>query len=418
MTDCLIIGAGPYGLSLGAYLRSRNLDFRIVGAVMGAWADNMPEGMYLKSEGFASGLYEPSRSFTLGAYCEAESIPYAHTGIPVSKEIFIGYGQAFQKRFLPGLENRMAIGITRTKIGFLTKFADGGEIASRQVVIAAGVRNYSQRPAAFENLPGTICSHSSDHSDFTQFAGQDLAVIGGGSSAMDVAAALRRCGAHVTVIARRKTVRFQTPLGQRSLRDKIRAPMTALGPGWKSVLCTRAPMVFHHMPDRFRTEIVRRYLGPAPAWFVRDEVEGHVRIVTGTVVADAIEAGGQVLLTTRSEDGGVNTLTVDHVICATGYKVEVGRNTFLNDVMVGAIRDVDGAPKLSRNFETSVPGLYFIGPAAANSFGPVMRFAAGAEFTAQRLSRHLGASRPVGRPGQHAAAQPKEPMPRSFALDA
>ena len=42
---------------------------------------------------------------------------------------------------------------------------------------------------------------------------------------------------------------------------------------------------------------------------------------------------------------------------------------------------------LSSSFESSVPGIYFVGIAAANSFGPVMRFAFGAGFAARRLDR-------------------------------
>ena len=52
---------------------------------------------------------------------------------------------------------------------------------------------------------------------------------------------------------------------------------------------------------------------------------------------------------------------------------------------------MNDTPILSRNFEASVPGLYFVGPASANSFGPLARFACGAGFTAKRLARHLGA---------------------------
>jgi hypothetical protein len=59
--------------------------------------------------------------------------------------------------------------------------------------------------------------------------------------------------------------------------------------------------------------------------------------------------------------------------------------------LIAELAHVDGAPRLSRNFETSVPGLYVIGPAAANSFGPMLRFAAGAGFTSRRLSRHIAA---------------------------
>jgi hypothetical protein len=44
---------------------------------------------------------------------------------------------------------------------------------------------------------------------------------------------------------------------------------------------------------------------------------------------------------------------------------------------------------LPRYFETSVPGLFTIGVTAANSFGPLLRFAYGAGFASRRLSRHL-----------------------------
>jgi thioredoxin reductase len=345
--------------------------------------------MCLKSEGFATSLFEPTGTFTLGAYCAAEGIPYADTGVPVRKDTFVAYGCAFQRRYVPSLEERKAVSVRRHGDGFTTEFADGGSITSRRVVCAVGVERYAQSPAAAQSLPAALCSHSSEHSSYAQFKGQKVVVIGGGSSAMDAAAALRRQGADVTVVARRSAVRFQTPLGRRSLRDRIRAPMTVLGPGWKSVLCTRAPLLFHHMPDSFRTQVVTRYLGPAPAWFVRDEVEGLVPIVTDTTLAAAEAQGGQAKLTLRRHDGTTSTLFADHVICATGFKIAVDRTPFLDRKLVEEIAQVEGAPKLSRNFESTARGLHFIGPAAANSFGPMLRFMAGAGFASRRLSRHI-----------------------------
>ena len=54
-----------------------------------------------------------------------------------------------------------------------------------------------------------------------------------------------------------------------------------------------------------------------------------------------------------------------------------------------ALAEYRGAPILTRNFESSVPGLYFIGVAAAASFGPLMRFTFGARYAARRLTRAL-----------------------------
>ena len=67
----------------------RGVDFRIAGTAMGAWISTMPDGMCLKSEGFATSLFEPTGTFTLGAYCAAEGIPYADTGVPVRKDTFV-----------------------------------------------------------------------------------------------------------------------------------------------------------------------------------------------------------------------------------------------------------------------------------------------------------------------------------------
>ena len=80
---------------------------------------------------------------------------------------------------------------------------------------------------------------------------------------------------------------------------------------------------------------------------------------------------------------------MDHVIGATGFQVSVSRLEFLDDSLRRQIRTVDDTPVLSRNFECSVPGLYMVGVASANSFGPLTRFAYGAKFTAKRISRHL-----------------------------
>ncbi len=60
-TDVAIIGAGPYGLSLAAHLAAANVSVRVFGQPMQFWRTNMPEGMVLKSEGFASNLMGSGR---------------------------------------------------------------------------------------------------------------------------------------------------------------------------------------------------------------------------------------------------------------------------------------------------------------------------------------------------------------------
>jgi len=79
----------------------------------------------------------------------------------------------------------------------------------------------------------------------------------------------------------------------------------------------------------------------------------------------------------------------DHVVAATGYKVDLRRLPFLDGALRNEISQVENTPILNDNFEASVPGLYFLGLSASNSFGPLLRFMYGSEFATPRLAAHL-----------------------------
>jgi len=133
---------------------------------------------------------------------------------------------------------------------------------------------------------------------------------------------------------------------------------------------------------------MHKTLGPAPGWFVRDEVVGKVPIHLNTNVTRAWVENDQVNL--ELTDGNQSqVLRFEHVIAATGYQVDVERLSILSSELRRNIRLTEKSPLLSAHFESSVKGLYFVGVAAANTFGPVMRFAFGARYTARRLSKHL-----------------------------
>src|SRR5690349_7097347 len=114
MVDIAIIGAGPYGLSIAAHLKAYDVDFRIFGSPMRTWLENMPKGMRLKSEGFASSLYDPKSTFTLRQYCKEKGIRYADVGLPVALDTFTSYGLDFQRRLVPELENRQVVAVNRS----------------------------------------------------------------------------------------------------------------------------------------------------------------------------------------------------------------------------------------------------------------------------------------------------------------
>ncbi|MGE5538671.1 MAG: NAD(P)-binding domain-containing protein [Gemmatimonas sp.] len=402
-TDIAIIGAGPYGLSLAAHLRELRIAYRIFGIPLESWRTKMPKGMHLKSHGFASNLYDPNDAYTLERYCEESGLPYDPYVLPVPVETFCEYGLAFQQAFVPDLDRRMVEQVVPSSTGYLLTLEDGAHVHARKVVCAIGITHFDYVPAVLRSMPRDIVTHASQHHDLDRFKGRDVTIVGGGASAVDLAALLHETGARVRVVTRRRWIPFgsmvRTP---RTLWDEIRAPTSPLGPGWRSRLCTDAPLLFHVMPARFRVEVVRRHLGPAGGWFMRDRVEvSAIRIVTDADLVSAMPKGSGVQLRIRlRQDGAEHSLTSDHVIAATGYEVDLARLAFLTP-LTSRMRQVANTPVLTSTFESSAPGLYFIGVTAANSFGPMLRFACGARFAARRLSRHLaGLSRatPARRP--------------------
>jgi thioredoxin reductase len=395
VVDIAIIGAGPYGLSIAAHLRKTRLTYRIFGTPMQSWRQQMPKGMLLKSDGFASSLYDPDSEFTLAHYCAEKNLPYADVGIPVPCETFIDYGLEFQKRLVPTLEETNITSVSKTPEGFELKTADERTVRARKVIVAAGITHFGYLPPFLSELPREYVTHSSDHHDLSKFRGQRVAVIGAGASAVDIAAILNEQGAQVELVARRQAIAFHSKPSDkpRSLFERLTNPRSGLGLGWRSRLCTDVPLLFHAMPRKLRLRAVQRHLGPAPGWFVRDKVIGKFPMHLGSQVNDAFIKNGNIHLSIVEKDGSTTDLIVDHVIGATGFRVSISKLGFLSDSLREEIRTVDDTPVLSTSFESSVPGLYLVGVASANCFGPLTRFAYGAKFTAKHIANHLAASR-------------------------
>jgi hypothetical protein len=193
----------------------------------------------------------------------------------------------------------------------------------------------------------------------------------------------------VTVAVRRGGIPYCQPPRPRSLLERIQAPETGLGTGWRSVACVAAPMLFYQMPRDFRHLVVRKHLGPAPGWVSREEVEQNVNVLLGAKVDRACVRGDVASVTFRTGDGTEKTIDAEHVISATGFRVDMQRLNFITPRIMDRLALADQTPLLSPHFETSVPGLFMVGIAAANNFGPLLRFAYGAGFTSDRLSRFL-----------------------------
>jgi len=347
----------------------------------------MPTGMALKSDPFASFLYDPQSRFTLEAFCQARGLPYTPTGWRVPLEMFVDYGMWFQQKTSPGLDRRKVARIEPDGPGFLLTLDDGEKVHTKRVVVCAGISHFAQLPAELSQLPKQFVSHSSAHADPSAFAGRDVTILGAGASALDLAMLMHEAGVAVRLVARAPLAKFSTGGPEkRSLLQQIRRPRSGLGAGWSSYIVANFPGPFRHLPDRTRTWLVRRILGPAAGWGVRERVDGKVSFLLGHRIVGAEADGARLNLRLEGPDGPCQVQT-DHLVAATGYRADVDRLDFLSPELRQKIARVESSPRLGGAFQSSVPNLFFAGLAAANTFGPLQRFAFGARFAAKRISR-------------------------------
>jgi lysine/ornithine N-monooxygenase len=384
MTTCdvAIVGAGPYGLSAAAHLKAANgLDIRVFGEPMSFWERHMPKRMLLRSPLAGSHLSDPDKALTLQAYQSA-------TGNAITAPLplfrFIDYGRWFQSQVVPDTDPRKVECIDKNGIGFRL-LLEGGEVwKARRVIVAAGIETFTWKPEEFWHVPRELASHSCDHCDLSRFAEKKVAVIGAGQSALESAALLHEAGADVEVLARAPLVRwlwrqkwFHTfpPVAR-----LLYAPPD-VGQAGLSHLVAR-PNLFRRLPRSTQDRWGKRAIRPAGAAWLHPRCE-PIRITTGRAVTSAVPRGGRLTLTLN--DG--TSRHVDYALLATGYRVDIARYPFLASPLLKAIQRVDGYPKLNDRYECSVPGLHFLGAPAAWSFGPLMRFVAGAEFASRNLTR-------------------------------
>jgi pyridine nucleotide-disulfide oxidoreductase len=379
--DVAIVGAGPYGLSAAAHLSS--LDVRVLGRPMSFWREHMPRGMLLRSPHVASSLSSPGAALGLEAY-EREHGSVLPRPLPL--ESFIGYADWFQRRAVLQTDPRAVRLVQRERDRFVLTLDDGEVLRARRVVVAAGIEPFAWRPPEFTGTSPAKVSHSVDHADLSHFADARVCVVGAGQSAIESAALLKEAGASVEVIARATNVNWLVRsswlhrLGP--LRRLLYAP-SDIGPAGVSWL-VQLPGVFRRIPRSIQDPLAVRSIRPAASAWLVPRVAG-VPMLLGRKIVSVEEADGRVTL---ALDDGTHR-TAEHVLLATGYRVDIERYAFLEPEMVKKLDRVDGYPRLGPGFESSVPGLHVLGAPAAWSFGPLFRFVAGAEYAGRELARLL-----------------------------
>jgi cation diffusion facilitator CzcD-associated flavoprotein CzcO len=393
--DTIVIGAGPFGLAAAAHLKAQGVATRVFGEPMSFWRQNMPKGMKLRSPWGATTIADPAGALSLDAYVETHGLARVE---PLPIETFLGYGAWFRSHAAPDLDRRRIARLEAAGDRYRVIAADGEAFLARRVVVAMGLANQQFRPEVFHGAPAELVTHTSDHDDFAAFRGRRVAVVGRGQSACETAALLSEAGATAELICRGPIhwlggISAQSAAWRKFARAQLAPILTAPSAVGRFPLnwLVEAPGVVHALPQDLRAAVNASSLrAGAAGWllprFGAVDVTAGVEIVGWAAKGDRIEV--------KLNRGSAS---FDHVVLATGYKIDIAKLGVFAPELLAAIACKDGSPALSVGLESSAPGLHFVGASAVSSFGPLLRFIAGAGFAAREVTRAIAPSRKLSR---------------------
>ena len=385
--EAVVVGAGPYGLSVAAHLRHAGIAAHVFGEPMAFWHNNMPRGMLMRSPWRATHFSDPDGGWSLDAYASAHGID---SNVRLPLERFIAYGEWFQQHAVGDIDRRAVRRIDAARGGFRLALEDGETFSADRVIVATGLRNQEYRPLPFKDVPATLASHTSAHPDLSVFRGKRVAVIGRGQSACESAALLAENGAEVEIISRGNIHWLGIAAGGRAkktVRQGLREALTSpseVGPFPLSWL-VEVPGLVRQMPAALREEFSRRCLKAAASGWLRPRF-AKIRYNFGRTILGARALGDRIAL-----DLDVGERIFDRVLLGTGYRIDVTRLGVFGPQLLDRIVRADGSPLLRPGFESSVPGLHFVGSYAVKSFGPLLRFIAGAPYAARAVAHEVRA---------------------------
>lgn len=382
--DVVVVGAGPYGLSIAAHLLERGLEVTVLGRPFQLWQENMPKGMLLRSYWWATNLSDPHKHYGLECY-------FRETGQqaidPLPAETLIGYGLWFQKHVVPNVDETYVRTIEHKEDHFILTLADGRLIHSSAVIMAPGLYYYTYSPADYSHLPAELVSHSSEHHTFDRFADKSVVIIGGGQSALETAALAHERGVRVQLITRRPIVWIKgeaSLIEHRPLLERLRHPKAGISADWFSWQLEHFPYFFQQLPRSVKDRLLRGIAsyGPMGSAWLKSRVLGKVSVHELQQVQHVKEGDDGVILTLSNN----KTLKADHIILGTGYRADIKKLPMLHPSLISEVQTYQNAPILNQNFQTNVPGLYFVGFSSVSSCGPLYRFVLGTDAAARRIA--------------------------------
>lgn len=369
-THLLILGAGPYGLATAAYAKHMGMDFLILGKLMDFWTAHMPKGMLLRSG--ADWHLDAQNVYTFEAFLKARGLKKEDTD-PIPLDLFRQYGCWFADQVNLHIRSSMAREIQPDEQGFLISLEDGSEILAENVLVTPGFQPFMNVPEELAQIiPHGRYVHTCESVEFESLRGKRCLIIGGRQSAFESAALINEMDAEeIYLVYRHGTPRFEA--SEWAWIDPM-MDLTSNIRGW-----------YRHLPADERAAIERRFWKEGrlklEPWLAPRIHKSAIKLVPNVSLSECREQDDG-RMSARLSDGQV--LVVDHIILATGYRVNIAKVPYLaHESIASNLKINEGFPVLDEDFQSSIPGLFMTGLVAAKDFGPFFGFAKGCPTAAK-----------------------------------
>jgi lysine/ornithine N-monooxygenase len=348
---------------------------------MAFWTASMPAGMYLRSD--REWHLDPCGVLTLDRFCETRGLGRADVE-PLSIDLYLAYARWFQDEARLEAEAATVERLERDGAAgeFRVALADGRALRARRIVLALGLQYFAHVPEDLaRRLPAGRYRHSRDVVDFRPLRGRRVLVIGGRQGAFEWAALMNEAGAAMVDVAHR----HESPRFAVSDWSWV-APAVARfdrEPGWyRQLSAEERERVNQRLWAEGRLKI-------EPWLEARCRTE-RIRVRPRTQVAStSIQADRTIAATLETGE----TVGIDEIVLATGYRPEIAKVPFLarGDLLAG-LETREGCPVLDDGLQTSVRGLFATSVLATKDFGPFFGFTVAVHASARLIGRALAAS--------------------------
>jgi cation diffusion facilitator CzcD-associated flavoprotein CzcO len=372
-TTLLVIGAGPYGLSAAACARDHGVETIVLGQAMGFWRDHMPAGMLLRSD--TSWHLDAAGSDTMLAYLEGRGIRPEQVD-PIPLDLLLAYSEWFieRKRLAPRAD--LVVELTHADGRFEARLESGARIAAEKVIAAPGHRFFQNLPAWAGELPAGRAAHTCEAVRFEALAGARVLIVGGRQSAYEWAALIGEAGAErIDLVHRHDVPRFER-VSWEFINEYVQSTMRIRG-WWRSLAQAERDAIARRFWEAGRLTL-EYWLAP------RLERPNIHRWPRAEVVETRPGAHGGIAVALSNGE----RLEIDHVIFASGYKVDFERVPYLAGVRDRIVTD-EGFPVLGEAFDSSLPGLYLPGFVSTRDFGPFFGFVKGSPAAATMMVENM-----------------------------